>query len=460
MSHSDYHEVIQQFPLFRGLSRRALKAANRQGRVDHIAEHLQAWKAYSRTEWLRNIVQIRNTLIQFTARRAFEMYGKNFRFLEPTARVLMEEICDFCDWNIANSWPVHDDDCSVDEYQQLTIDGFDALLKQTFQRALYVGHWTQRLFSLCRTLKKLPSKMQIKISRLRFDGEDAFATGGYGSVYKAILLYDDDEENRTSQIVAVKFMRYEPKASTIWTNLHDEALSLLNLEIPGLNPFIGVTMDPQRGLGLVSPYLEHGTAVKYLSKRNMNIAERIVWVCTVFPIIMSAIHQLHYVNLTHGDIKGTNILIDNDEKPRLTDFGLARVSASKETNTWVSTSETVSYAYTLRFCSPERILSERLYTSKEDDVWAFGMTLVELLTGQLPFFPKMSDIEVMTGLYEGTLTMQRCDVPVEVHEDLWELIRGCTEIDPQNRWSSFQVYTAMEGIRGKYAIGEQMPLDR
>ncbi|KAL5510989.1 hypothetical protein ACEPAG_3708 [Sanghuangporus baumii] len=333
------------------------------------------------------------------------MYGNDFRFLEHAARVLMEEICEFCDWNIANSWPADDSDCSVDEYQQLTIDGFDVLLKQTFQRALYVEHWTQRLFSLCRILKKLPSKMQIKISQLRLN---------------AILLYEDDEENQTSQVVAVKFMKYKPEASTIWTSLHDEALSLLNLEIPGLNPFIGVTMDPQRGLGLVSPYLEHGTAVKYLSKRNMSIAERIVWICTVFPIVASAIYQLHYVNLTHGDMKRANILIDNDEKPCLTDFGLARVSESKETNRWASTSETVSYAFTLRHCSPERYRSERLYTSKEDDVWAYGMTLVELLTGQLPFFPKMSD----------------------------------------PGWSSFQVYAAMEGIRGKYALGKQMSLNR
>ena len=64
----------------------------------------------------------------------------------------------------------------------------------------------------------------------------------------------------------------------------------------------------------------------------------------------------------------------------------------------------------------------------------------------------MSDPQVMMALYDGSLILKRSDVPNEVDDDLWQLVRGCTETDPQVRWSSFRVYTAMETIRGKYAI--------
>lgn len=81
------------------------------------------------------------------------------------------------------------------------------------------------------------------------------------------------------------------------------------------------------------------------------------------------IHYLHTQDVVHGDIKGTNILISDDARALLCDFGLARPS-------YLGTSSGLKGAGSDRWMSPE--LWRGGCKSFESDVYAFGMTIVEV----------------------------------------------------------------------------------
>lgn len=86
--------------------------------------------------------------------------------------------------------------------------------------------------------------------------------------------------------------------------------------------------------------------------------------------IADAVRYLHETNIVHGDIKGSNVLVDDDIHCLLCDFGLSKVAPSR-------TSTGMQGAGTLRWQSPE------LWTggakSFSSDTYAFAMTVVEVL---------------------------------------------------------------------------------
>ena len=79
---------------------------------------------------------------------------------------------------------------------------------------------------------------------------------------------------------------------------------------------------------------------------------------------------LHTQDLVHGDVKGSNILISDDEHALMTDFGLSKIMTTMQTSTAIRGSGTV------RWQSPELWNDEP--KSFPSDVWAFGMTIVEV----------------------------------------------------------------------------------
>lgn len=100
--------------------------------------------------------------------------------------------------------------------------------------------------------------------------------------------------------------------------------------------------------------------------------------------IASALDYLHGCTppIVHGDIKGGNILIDDDGQACVTDFGISTIA-----ETTGLTSRTI--AGTLRYMAPELIYDvpghgRSRFVTRESDVWAFGMTMFEVLTDLKP----------------------------------------------------------------------------
>lgn len=209
---------------------------------------------------------------------------------------------------------------------------------------------------------------------------------------------------------------------------------------PNITPFLGFSFDFDRpGLPcLVSPYYGHGNITSYL-KKYPHINK--------LPLIMQvtgALSYLHDMSIIHGDIKASNILINDEGQASLTDFGLSTVlqasgftpRAVPGTRSFIAPDLVKTKA--VRWQAPELFESgmepgkgyiQRV--TQATDVWAFSMTVIEILTGSIPFSGIRNDAKVVIAIMTGDRP-KRQDCP-PVRPDIWNMLERCWTADPKQR---------------------------
>ncbi|KIK64858.1 hypothetical protein GYMLUDRAFT_982306, partial [Collybiopsis luxurians FD-317 M1] len=156
----------------------------------------------------------------------------------------------------------------------------------------------------------------------------------------------------------------------------------------------------------------------------------------------------------HGDIRGVmkysviqgNILVTADSKCVLADFGLSVVYT--ESQIWSMTTTTGANG-TLRWMAPELLNPDESDNSAlhhpSVDVYAFGSTVVEILTLKPPFYNK-TDFQVMQSVSQG----QRPPQPQQNRwcpDALWELVEACWAQDPAARPNIQKLYDTLQQIK-------------
>jgi len=99
--------------------------------------------------------------------------------------------------------------------------------------------------------------------------------------------------------------------------------------------------------------------------------------------ICDGVHHAHQRGLIHRDLKPGNILVDDTGQPKILDFGVARVTDSDARAT--QQTDVGQLVGTLAYMSPEQALADPLDIDIRTDVYALGVILHELLSGQLPY---------------------------------------------------------------------------
>ena len=137
-------------------------------------------------------------------------------------------------------------------------------------------------------------------------------------------------------------------------------------------------------------------------------------------MILDALLFLEENNISHNDIKPSNILIDQYGRPKLADFGLSKKLATGEMSK--------DFAGTPAFLAPE-VLHRHSYDPIKADIWSFGMTLYYLSTGEFPYSTSSAD-----GLFNFALT-GFCDVPRTIDPIIRTIIQKTLIVDPDLRMS-------------------------
>jgi serine/threonine-protein kinase len=196
--------------------------------------------------------------------------------------------------------------------------------------------------------------------------------GGTSSVYLAVR---GDDEYR--QRVAVKILR-PGVGSDAGRRLRVERQILAHLDHPNIARFLyGDTTGD--GLPFFAMELVEGVRVdRYCREHQLSIEQRL----ELFLEICSAVEYAHRNLVVHRDLKPGNILVTRDGRPKLLDFGIAKLLdpelAGPESATTVHWLRVLTPAY----ASPEQVRGEPISTAT--DVYSLGVLLYELLTGVLP----------------------------------------------------------------------------
>ncbi|KAG2104031.1 kinase-like domain-containing protein [Suillus discolor] len=252
----------------------------------------------------------------------------------------------------------------------------------------------------------------------------AFGSGNFADVWKGIYTVRGH-----SYTVAVKILRPSLLSDrylmdkTIRKILR-EAKVWSTLNHPNVARFIGVYYQDIRGYPiprLVSMFYKNRTLKDCLV--HIHNDHRLKLLRQFF----SGLEYLHYKRVIHGDLKPTNVLIDDSWNAVLTDFGLSRVlEASGFTTT------NVKAVGTFRYMAPELMnpvnpSATAPLPTVQSDIWSAGMTGLEILSGNVPYADQNRDGELIYCICRGKIPNR--NLYLRVSKDMWSMLTYCWKND-------------------------------
>lgn len=214
------------------------------------------------------------------------------------------------------------------------------------------------------------SKQHPTIEGYEIEGE--IHRGGQGVVYRAI-------QKSTKRKVAIKVLLDGAFASTAARRRFEREVELA----ASLNhPHIVVVFDSGQTLDrhqyCVMDLVEGTPLDEHVRESGLKLSD----VLRLFDLVCAAVAHAHQRGVIHRDLKPSNILVENNGTPRILDFGLAKLSSDSPDSFLSLTGQVFG---TLPYMSPEQAKGQTSAVDTRSDVYALGVILYELLTGNYPY---------------------------------------------------------------------------
>lgn len=199
----------------------------------------------------------------------------------------------------------------------------------------------------------------------RYEILDQIGTGGMSDVYKAKC-------HKLNRFVAIKVLKQEfSQDKNFVSKFRIEAQSAAGLTHPNVVNVYDV--GDEDGIHYIVMELVEGITLKrYIEKKGKLTSKEAVSIAIQVAQGIEAAHSHHII---HRDIKPQNIIISKEGKVKVTDFGIARASTTNTINSAAMGS--------VHYISPEQARGG--YSDERSDIYSFGITLYEMITGTVPF---------------------------------------------------------------------------
>ncbi|KAJ7875054.1 kinase-like domain-containing protein, partial [Mycena leptocephala] len=157
--------------------------------------------------------------------------------------------------------------------------------------------------------------------------------------------------------------------------------------------------------------------------------------------ITLGLEYLHGRKICHGDLKGINVLVEDSGRALLADFGLARINADITSRTRTASDTAVSGSR--NWMAPE-LLSGSL-PRPPSDIYAFGMTLYELYTDEIPLttVPCGDFIELVFRIGVRPERPEEKECPW-LNDGIWDLAERCWNKDAKARPTARQIHDTVK----------------
>ena len=258
-----------------------------------------------------------------------------------------------------------------------------------------------------------------------YEKEQFLGRGAFGEVWKAV-------DSNSGRVVAIKF--YSRRGGLDWSHMSREVekLQFLFSDRHVVQLFdVGWKATPPY---YVMEYLENGSLEDRLKSGPMSVAEAV----SMIRNIALGLSRAHDLGILHCDLKPDNIMLDNEGKPRLADFGQSRLKH-----------ERAPAVGTLFYMAPEQAELSMVPDARWD-VYALGAILYRMVTGKLPYLTKNSADSVSSqGSVDRQLRaysqlLQTSQPPTEhrhvpgVDAALSRVIDRCLAVNPNRRYPNVQ----------------------
>jgi serine/threonine-protein kinase len=204
--------------------------------------------------------------------------------------------------------------------------------------------------------------------------EERLGAGGMGVVYRAVR-----NDGLIQQEVAIKLVRAEWAGDWSWRRFEFERRTLAGLQHPGIARLFDAGTAPGGGPYFVMELVAGQSIARYCAEGRLKLRERLL----LFIEVCRAVHYAHTNLVVHCDLKPANILVDKQGRPKLLDFGIARLIEGPEGQSGEAHTLTQARLLTPEYASPEQLAGRSPTIAV--DVYSLGVILYELLTGRRPF---------------------------------------------------------------------------
>lgn len=281
----------------------------------------------------------------------------------------------------------------------------------------------------CEIIEKLES----------LDEEDVVGSGGFGTVYRMVM-------NDCGTFAVKRIDRSREGSDQVFERELEILGSIKHINLVNLR---GYCRLPASKL-LIYDYLAMGSLDDLLHECKEEVRP-LNW-CARLKIALGSARGLAYLHhdcypkIVHRDIKSSNILLDENLEPHVSDFGLAKLLVDEDAHV------TTVVAGTFGYLAPEYLQSGR--ATEKSDVYSFGVLLLEIVTGKRPTDPTFVKRGLNVVGWMNTLLREnrledvvdrRCtDADLETVEAVLEIAAKCTDANPDERPTMNQVLQLLE----------------
>ncbi|XP_064473244.1 hepatocyte growth factor receptor-like isoform X2 [Ornithodoros turicata] len=243
--------------------------------------------------------------------------------------------------------------------------------------------------------------------------------GQFGCVYRGTLELEGKGEVLS---VAVKTLHNNSRGVELDGQAFlEEALIMKDFHHTNVLSLIGLCVDTDGQLMVITPYMKYGDLLSYIrDERNSPTVKDLI---TYGIHIAEGMNYLSSQKFVHRDLAARNCMLSEDFTVHVADFGLSRDVYEKD----YYSGDNKKTKLPVKWMAPES-LEKGIYNHKTD-VWAYGIVLWELMTRGVTPYPEVDNWDIVNFLKQG----RRMQQPSFCPDILYEIMLQCWEEDPKKR---------------------------
>ena len=251
----------------------------------------------------------------------------------------------------------------------------------------------------------------------RYEILEKIGSGGMSVVYKAKC-------HTLNRLVAIKVLKEEfASDENFVSKFKMEAQAAARLSHPNIVNVYDV-VDEENLHYIVMELIEGITLKSYIEKKELLDSKEAIGIAIQVAQGIAAAHEQHII---HRDIKPQNMIISKDGKVKVADFGIARAVSSQTVNSSAAVGS-------VHYISPEQARGG--YCDERSDIYSFGITLYEMVTGRVPFEGDNTVAVALAHLEDPVVPPG--DYNPQVYPGLEDIIFNCNKKKPDRRYGSME----------------------